>query len=196
MKRVRVVGVASLFLLSTSTAVAGTPDGRFAVERSGRVTCSQLTTARKAKSPAYSQMMGFVDGYLTAANRYEPNTFDLAPWQSTATFSVILQSHCAKNPNDNLASAVQKLVIALKPLRLTQHSNMVDVKDGSANLSIYESVLRQAQDALTKKGLYKGAANGRFSPELKLALQNFQRSNKLTPSGVPDSATLWVLLNP
>lgn len=178
------------------SAAAATRDGRFAVEDVGRFTCAELTKARQAKTPLYARMMGFVEGYVTAANRYEPNNFDLTPWHTTAAYSVILTSHCQRNPRDPLAMATQRMVESLRPQRLTDYSDMIMIKDGNRQTAVYQSVLQRAQVQLARKGLYKGPNDGRYRPEMKLALQNFQRSVKLPADGVPNPATLWVLLNP
>lgn len=177
-------------------AVAATRDGRFAVEDVGRFTCADLTRARQGKTPLYARMMGFVEGYVTAANRYEPNNFDLTPWHTTAAYSVILASHCQRNPRDALVMATQRMVESLKPQRLTTYSDMVMIRDGTKQTAVYASVLQRAQVQLASKGFYKGPNDGRYRPEMKLALQNFQKSVKLPADGVPNPATLWVLLNP
>jgi len=53
-----------------------------------------------------------------------------------------------------------------------------------------------AQAALKVRGLYKGPEDGKFSAEMRDALIAFQQKSSLTPTGVPDPATLWTLLNP
>lgn len=186
------------FLAFASGAKAGTRDGMFAVEEAGRARCAAFVAARTAKSPAYARYVGFIEGFLTAANRYEANTFDLTPWHNADAFALIIDQHCqkAKSKQDSLALVAQKLVIAMLPYRLAEFSKMVEVSDGSGNTKLYETVLKRAQGELSRKGLYRGEVNGQYSPETKAALQQFQRLAKLDPSGIPDPATLWVLLNP
>lgn len=179
-----------------SAARAGTQSGLFAVEEAGRAKCAQFVSARDAKSAAYSRYVGFLEGYLTAANRYEPNTFDLTPWHNADAFALILDQHCRKHGTDTLALAAQKFVIAMQPLRLADFSKMLEVTDGTGKAKVYETILRRAQGELHRKGLYQGAVDGHYSPQTKAALQQFQRMAKLDASGIPDAATLWVLLNP
>jgi hypothetical protein len=192
-------GIAVLAAVAISIpapAAAGTQAGQFAVEDAGRLNCSAYSKARAANGPDQQRMVGFIEGYLTAANRYEPDTFDLTPWHNHFALALILDQHCKKNPSDTLVNATQKLVLTMKPQRLSNFSKLLEIKDGKERTIIYQSVLERAQAELTRKKLYKGAADGRYSPELKVALQTFQRTAKLPPSGMPDPATLWALLNP
>lgn len=181
-----------------SAARAGTQDGMFAVEEAGRALCPSFVEARAVQSKSYWRYVGFVEGYLTAANRYEPNTFDLTPWQNASAFALILDQHCRKpqNAKDSLAVAAQKLVIAMQPFRLAKFSKMLQVGAGEQNTMLYQVVLERAQNALTRKGLYHGEVDGQYSSETRVALEQFQRLAKLEPNGIPDQVTLWVLLNP
>jgi hypothetical protein len=190
-----IVAFGALALLP-GVANGSTRAGQFAVEDAGRVSCAAYSRERSTKTAAGDRMVGFVEGYLTAANRYEPDTFDLTPWHNHVAFGLILDQHCKKSPSDTLVAAAQKMVVAMKPQRLTDFSKLLEIKDGKSRAIIYETVLQRAQAELAKRKLYSGAADGRFTPELKLALQNFQKSARLSPSGMPDPATLWALLNP
>lgn len=196
MKRLILVAlVAGAF--SFSSVEAQPTENSFAVEGAGRLDCSAFNAARENKSSAeYQRMIGFVEGYLSAANRYEPNTFDLTPWHNAAAFDIILKSHCAANKQDTLVSVVQRMVTGLRPFRIAQFSPMVEVGDDRHKTVVYETILRRSQAALKLRGLYKGEENGKFTPETRNALVAFQRQSSLEPTGVPDPATLWTLLNP
>ncbi|MGD9471046.1 MAG: peptidoglycan-binding protein [Novosphingobium sp.] len=178
-------------------ARADNGDGQFAVEGSGRATCQQFSAARRDQQSAdYRTLIGFVEGYLTAANRYEPETFDLSPWHNEAGFGLILEKHCAEHPEESLVGSLQKLVIGLRPIRVAQFSKLVEVGDGTNRALVYEAILKRAQAALKRRGLYRGAEDGSFSPALRDAVKQFQKQQGLTATGVPDPATLWTLLNP
>lgn len=182
--------------LPPSTALSATSDGRFAVERPGQALCSRFMRAKEANGTEYSRLLGFVEGYLSAANRYEPNTFDLTPWHNAQALSLILSKHCEDNPDEPLGVAVQKLVSAMLPLRLASHSNLQRIDSGDNHLEVYEVVMERAQQALASRGLYSGQVDGQYTPAMKSALEKFQRTAGLDPSGLPDTPTLWVLLNP
>lgn len=170
---------------------------QFAVEGSGRLECKAFSAARADKGSAeYQRLIGFVEGYLSAANRYEPNTFDLSPWHNATAFDLILEKHCSKNPEDTLVAVVQKMVGAFRPLRVAEYSPLVEVGAGENRAFVYQAILKRAQAALLARGLYRGAENGVFTPQMRDALIAFQRSANLYETGVPDPATLWTLLNP
>src|SRR5690606_16506020 len=103
------IGIGTLALLSLAIllwpakAQAETKDHQFALEESGRATCAMYARARAGSPQATARYIGFIEGYLTAANRYEPNTFDLTPWHTPEAFALILDEHCAKNPDEALA---------------------------------------------------------------------------------------------
>ncbi|MXP43082.1 peptidoglycan-binding domain-containing protein [Allopontixanthobacter sediminis] len=198
MNRLLLAISAALLLPSVSHAQHNqTPDNAFAVEGAGRLDCASFNTARQDKSSAeYQRMIGFVEGYLSAANRYEPNTFDLTPWHNAAAFDIILNSHCAEHGQDTLISVVQRMVTGLRPVRIASFSPLVEVGDETHKTYVYETILGRAQAALKTRGLYSGEETGKFSPEMREALKAFQRQASLDATGVPDPATLWFLLNP
>ena len=191
------VGAAvALFALAQSPAHAAGPDGVFAVEDAGRMPCPAFLDAKAKKGPALSRAIGFVEGYVSAANRYEPNTFDLAPRHTPQMYALILEQHCKKQPTDNLGMAAQRMVAAFQPLRLATPSKLVEVGDGKHKAVLYEAILKRSQSALARREIYRGEATGKFDPATEAAFAAFQRSASLDPTGVPDPATLWKLLNP
>lgn len=180
-------------------AAAGTKDGKFAIEESGRATCGDFIKARDTKSPNYSRFIGFIDGYLTAANRYEPNTFDIAPWGNSRGYALILSQYCgdASRKTELLAIVAQRMVAQMAPNRLAEFSPLVAINaGGKLPLVVYETVLKRGQAALKSRKLYAGPIDGKFTPEVKTALEAFQKTAKIEPTGLPDSATMWALLNP
>lgn len=188
--------VAAVFTGSPS-AQAENGSRQFAVEGSGRLDCAAFMAAREDRgSGEYQRLIGFVEGYLSAANRYEPNTFDLSPWHNAAAFDLILAKHCTENPSDLIVAVVQKMVGAFRPVRVAEFSPLVEVGAGENRAFVYQAILKRAQAALGARGLYQGEEDGVFSPGMRDALIAFQRSAELYETGVPDPATLWTLLNP
>lgn len=170
---------------------------QFAVEGAGMNTCERFTQARAdTNSPDYQRMIGFIEGYLSAANLYEPDTFDLTPWHNAAALDLIVENHCSQHPEDRLVGVTQRMVGGLRPFRVARFSPMLEVGDGQNRAFVYETILRRAQAALQLRGLYSGAEDGTYSPALRDAFREFQRSVDLNETGVPDPATLWKLLNP
>lgn len=188
--------VVGIGLLAPQPARSETADHQFAVEAAGRTSCADYVAARSDNPRQAARYIGFIEGYLTAANRYEPNTFDLTPWHSPEAFALILDQHCKKAPGDGLAMVAQRLVVSMMPHRLAKESPLVEVREGENRAIVYERILWRAQGELARRGLYRAQPDGKDSPEFRAALTHFQRLAKLNESGVPDVATLWVLLNP
>lgn len=182
-------------LLAPASAEEGTR--QFAVEGAGMFTCARFLEARSDTASAeYQRLVGFVEGYLSAANLYEPDTFDLTPWHNSAALGMIVAHHCAQYPQDRLVGVTQRMVVGLRPFRIARFSPLLEVGDGQHRALVYETILRRAQAALKLRGLYAGAEDGTYSPPLRKAFRDFQRSAGLDETGVPDPATLWKLLNP
>ncbi len=55
--------------------------------------------------------------------------------------------------------------------------------------------IRQAQEALQDKGLYKGQVDGKWGPQTKQAVQQFQKQNGLKQTAQLDQPTLGDLQN-
>jgi len=200
-QRVRLAAVsvlaAALAVATNAPASAENASKQFAVEGSGRLDCAAFTAARSDKgSPEYQRFIGFVEGYLSAANRYEPNTFDLPPWHNAAAFDLILEKHCSEHPGDIIVAVVQKMVGAFRPVRIAEFSPLIEVGTGENRAFVYQTILERAQAALRARGLYRGEEDGVYSPQMRDALRAYQRSANLYETGVPDPATLWTLLNP
>lgn len=191
------IAAATILFASPADASAENSSGQFAVEGPGRLTCSAFTDARTDKGSAeYQRLIGFVEGYLSAANRYEPNTFDLSPWHNAAAFDLILEKHCTGNPDDMMVAVVQKMVSALRPVRVAEYSPMVEVGSGESRAVVYRTILLRTQAALRQRGYFTGEEDGKYSPQMRDALLEFQKNADLFETGVPDPATLWTLLNP
>lgn len=189
--------VAAITSAISAPASADNASQQFAVEGAGRLDCAAFTAARADKGSAeYQRLIGFVEGYLSAANRYEPNTFDLSPWHNAAAFDLILEKHCSEHPEEVIVSAIQKMVGAFRPIRIADFSPLIEVGAGENRAFVYQTILKRAQASLAARGLYRGSEDGVFSPQMRDALLAFQRSANLFETGVPDPATLWTLLNP
>ena len=56
-----------------------------------------------------------------------------------------------------------------------------------------EAQIKEAQNALTKAGLYKGPVSGTMNKEFEAALKKYQTEHKLKATGHVDEATLAAL---
>ncbi len=199
---------AAAFVALASTSVrADSADGKFAIEGAGYATCAAFTAARNERSDkaqnkptdAYARFIGWIEGYLTAANRYNPDTFDLTPWQTAEIYGVIVGAYCEKHADTRLFAIVQQLVENLKPDRLKVPSEILTVvakgpKGVTYNIPV--EVVRRAQEALKKQRLYQGEVNGQYDAATQKSFENFQAAVGVTVTGMPDPMTLWLLFSP
>src|SRR3972149_7601313 len=91
-KWVRVLFAVLCWALAPLPAPAADAEGRFAIEGVGIQTCKQFLEARAAGSETYERFSGWLEGYLTAANRYAAGAYDIPPWEATEGLAVILQT--------------------------------------------------------------------------------------------------------
>jgi hypothetical protein len=176
-------------------AWAADADGHFAIKGVGLQSCADYLAAREAKSPQYHQFGGWMNGYLSATNRYEDDTFDLVPWQSTGMLAAWLAGACEKNRDAQFVRVVTLLVNALGEERLRARSALVEYETDEGTDYVYAEVLRRAQQRLVDAGLYEGPFNGQLDTATKDALSRFQAEQDLAATGLPDRRTLPVLFD-
>ena len=185
-------------LCAVLPALAGAADvnGQFATKGVGVLSCRQFVDDRSKDGEFRQRFRSWLDGYLTAVNRYEPGTYDAAPWASGEVFATIVERHCRESPNESYAQAAQKLILSLKEDRLTQRSPLRSVTASGRSTQIYEEVLRLLQVQLADRGLYTGRPDGVFGPRTQDAIATFQISEGMAGTGLPDPLTVWKLLRP
>jgi hypothetical protein len=64
-------------------------------------------------------------GYLTAYNRWQPETYDITGDPHASDWETWIQQYCAMNPTIQIAQAAEAFVHAFYPSRLTQAPNEV-----------------------------------------------------------------------
>ena len=187
--------LAAAVLAPSAPAFAAAESGEYAVKGIGVDRCANYVKAAEAKSPLLDVFAGWIEGHLTATNRYRPDTFDIAPWQTTRLLMALLFAHCQNNPDQRLFEAVQNLEEVLAKGRLRRKSEVVEIDTGEKRkLVLYHEVLKRAQQALIERGFLKGKADGQFGPKTRAALEAFQQSEGLRKTGLPDQETLFKLL--
>ncbi len=171
-------------------------EGRFAIKGVGTLTCRQFVEARTQTSPLHTAFLHWADGFLTGVNRYDANTYDIAPWQTTAVLDRIFASHCEKNPDEKFVVLLQKLSAGLRDGRLEERSETLTVTVDGESTRVYQALLVRAQVKLKELGFYNGAVDGAFGPKTQEAIATFQIAEGIVATGLPDPLTLWKLLSP
>jgi hypothetical protein len=184
----------NLFFLSLlacgSIIQAADEENRFAIKGIGLSTCASFVEARKAQSHQYFQFGGWMNGYLSATNRYEKNTFDVVSWQSTGVLAASLAGFCERNPEVQFVRAVVFLINTLGQDRLQNHSELIEAKVGEASVVIYRATLQRAQERLVELHHLDGSPSGEFDAPTQQAFRRFQEEAALEVSGLPDQLTL------
>jgi hypothetical protein len=172
---------------------AADKDGRSAVKGVGRAPCSEFVKVRENRAQEYMLFGGWIDGYMTGFNQFAPETYDMAPWESTELLAALLENHCRQNPEESFGRAVVAMHMALREDRLQSFSEMQVLGEGDQRVGVYKETLRQAQSKLKQEGVYSGAPDGIYGPGTKAAFEAYQRKNSLQVTGLPDQPTLLKL---
>jgi len=136
----------------------------------------------------------WVDGFITGANQYSSDTYDLMSFESTELLLSVVNAHCEKNPQDPVYGVLNNLFESLRPDRLTEKSDKTVVAVGEREAHHYQSLIGRVQEQLKARGFYDDPVNSAFSLQTIEAVKRYQQSVNLNPTGFPDQVTLWRLL--
>jgi hypothetical protein len=189
----RVLAVSACALLLLGSAQAADPNGEFAMKGAGFLPCQLYRQEREQQSNVYYMIGGWLEGYLSAHNRYSSNTYDIASFETLELLLGVIDNHCRGNPNDPLHAVVHSIVLQLQSDRIVAESERVEIADGELKTRLYRETIRRMQEKLTALGLFKGEADGRFTEATRSALMAFQSDLQFETTGFPDQTTLWRL---
>ncbi len=175
------------------TAGAADPYGQYGVRGAALVPCSIYERERAAESDAYRMIASWMDGYITAINQHVDDTYDVASFESTELLAAVVSEHCKNNPDAAVFAVVKSLVEQFGDNRLRRSSKKVEVAVDEYRVMLYEEVLERIQQKLTGAGHYQGEIDGIYDAETQAAMQAFQKSMELEPTGFPDQLTLYRL---
>ena len=179
-----------LSLLPAAQIFAADASGRFAVKGAGTSTCAAFVDAYDKKSPLLQSYGGWIDGFLSAANRSREDVFDLAPWQSTEVLAFALTKFCRENPELKFYSAAEAMINKMQQDPLRTASPVVVARHGGSAVLVYRSVLETVQQKLHEQGMLPELESGAFDERTAEALIKFQRSAGIKETGLPDQMTL------
>lgn len=182
-------------LVIAPPASAADAKGFFALDGGGAAECKTFLEARKADDKrALNHFGGWLDGYISASNRYTADTYDLTPWQITDVLLLLVSRYCENYPNDRVGVAADNLILSLTPHRLTAQSSKIRAGSETRGVVLYREVMRRAQQGLKEQGFYTGPIDGNYGDAMKKAIIAFQEKNGLSASGLPDQEILFRLL--
>lgn len=181
-------------LLIPAVAPAADSDNRFAMKGAGFLPCQVLVTEREKRSNAYYMIGGWIEGYTSAYNKLNPDTYDVLAFESLEMLLVVMDQHCASNPNDRLYAVLDSMIAKIAAERIREESPRIEVVAGERKAHLYRETIRRVQAELKKRGLYKDETDGRYTDATRSAIIAFQTDIGFEATGFPDQATLWRLL--
>lgn len=171
-------------------ALSADTEGKFAVKGAGKHTCEDFSKATNVKSTDYYLFGGWVEGFISSYNQFQPGNFDITPWQTTELILTLLKSHCSKNPETRFLTATNSLIKTLFPIRLAENSNLMSVQVGKSKSYYYQEIITRVKDRLKAMGYLSGNINSTFKQEDAVALEKYQKKIGLKPTGILDQKTL------
>ena len=190
---IRVLTLVGLLFMASS-ALAADANSRFALRGVGLASCEQFLKAMKENKENVLVAGGWLEGYVTAVNKFTPETFDIAPWQSTQVLLGLVSRNCERNPQAGFFQIVESMINFLMPARLSAQSERVLVESGSTKFYVYQKTMKDVQEKLISLGYLKGGADGQFGPQTRSALEAYQKAQQIEATGLPDQNTLFKLL--
>ena len=186
--------VALAFAAFGICAKAADDRGGYSVRGIGTMSCAEVVAKANANAPELVALVAWSDGMVSAANRYEAETFDGVPFtEPPGVFANLVVNFCAKNPQLVYDTAVRQVLNILKPVRIRHSGERQVAKAGAASVSIHPETLKLVEDKLVKLRLLASSGGG-YTDAVRDGLLKFQKANKLPETGVPDAQTVFPLL--
>lgn len=181
-------------VLIVSPVAAADKDGDFAIRGVGRISCAELSDALEKKDNQRLTLFGtWLEGYISAANQFSSNTFDITPWQTTELLLALSGRACAQDPDKNFMGVIGRLIADMRPLRLPEKSPVVKLQTEKNVQVQYRETVERVRRRLTELG-YRFTTSSVMGEKSLLELRDnvlaYQRENKLPPTGDLDQHTL------
>lgn len=190
MRRMVLVAV----LVGAFSAHAADGEKRFAVKGAGVAPCSKFIELFDAKDNDVLLFAGWLTGYLTSSNQHAPNTFDLAPWQSTEVLLFLMRDLCGRAPEEQFYRVAAGMTQLLERDKVSVFSKGVEMTNGEHKAVLPREVVKQVQQRLKALNLYTGGVDGSFGPGTQQAIVAFQKNQGIAETGVPDQQTMVHLM--
>lgn len=186
----RTVFIGGVIAVLSAPATAADSGGKYAIDGAGRASCADFLTARKKNGDNLRVFAGWVDGYITAFNHFNQDTYDLTGWQSVELLLAKLAKYCEVAPTQLFNIALVSLAQVLYEDRLTKESQVVRLRAGSQAIYLYQSMLPRLHAALAAAGFDAGSEPDKYTDAMADAIRKYQASISIPVSGLPDQLTL------
>ncbi len=191
---VSAAAAAAILLAVQAPAQAADSKGNFALRGIGSQSCKEMLEELQ-KAPGTAPIAAsWLLGYMSATNRYEPDTFDISPVMDPQALFNVLVGLCKAHPEARVQTVASDTLAALGRARVRTDSPMVEAKSGNATAQIRQETLLLVQKRLNEKGYLKSKPDGSYGAQSEAAVKSFQTAEKLPVTGVPDAPTVIRLL--
>jgi len=175
-------------------APAADAQGRFAGHGWAAGRCEALVSAvEDEESIDRPLFVGWIAGYLTGANVYKSDTFDIAPLAPPEVIANIVLQQCQRNPDAAVVEVMVAVAEELSKQRLRAGRPVLELNHDGRTVRVHQEIFRRTQNALKQLGFYDGGIDGAYGPQSRRALTRFQEARGLEVSGLPDEPTLMEL---
>ncbi len=180
--------------LTAATAYAAEENRKFGIKGGGLQTCGKFMDAMETGSTEVALYGGWIEGFITAQNQHNEDTYDIAPWQTTNTLLELTKSLCNQaRPDTRFIDTFAGVFRILFPARLQSESAVVGISNGEARSIAYVEVLNRVQQALRDDGYEIADNTGGVDQAPIRQLMDYQRKNGLVATGLPDQPTLFAM---
>jgi hypothetical protein len=193
--RVAAIGVVVASLaLAVPNAFAADQEGNFAVKGIGLERCERYVAEKTANSQTFWYFLSWLNGYLTAYNQYQPETYDITPRTDVRNLAAAFETYCTQNPKHSFLQGAISLTRSVAERRSVSRPAPVD-DQAVRPAALSREAVRQGQQALRDQGFYTGNIDGVMGPGTSTAIKAFQKAENLAVTGNFDRVTLARLLS-
>ena len=161
----------------------------------GANTCTVYLDVLASEDPVQLRpYLSWIEGYISAVNRYQPETYDATPIVSIAVTAAIVNGMCEQFPDQRVERALVLLINFFKRYRVKEASQLIEVTIGDNTAVVRQATLRWMQEELAKRGHYSGPIDGAFTTPTRKSIGAFQKANDLPPTMIPDEVTVMELI--
>ena len=187
--------ILSLALVSpTGPALAADRNGEFSSRGLGIITCQRYLEEKAGNTENYPFFRSWLNGYLSAYNQFRPETFDISAGAPIEQLIAAVEQICEADPQRPFWAAASRLTRLLDDRRLTVKPELVTLTAGDNTVTVTKAQVRRVQQALKDRGYQVGVVDGLYGGNTRRALEDFQQSEALTVTGLPDRETVTKLL--
>ena len=185
----------SLLCLAAGPALSASGDGSFAVDGPGNQTCRTFVEALDSGDErAAVAFAAWTEGFITGVNVFRDQTFDITPWQTTPLLMAKMRGFCAEKPEMAYVNALGRLIATLVPQRMTEGSDLVQMRSGGSAVALPAAVLARVRAALEDAtGESIATPDASFDGRFVGAIMAYQQDQGLPQTGLPDQPTLNAL---